>query len=106
MTSGDFHVEVQEGGAVVRASLEGKLDAATVPVFLDTVQPLVATARQVVLDCTRLEFCDSSGLRGIVVVRNELGGAGGVTLTGASDGLRQILEITGLTDLLAEVDQS
>jgi anti-anti-sigma factor len=99
-----FRVEVVRGGADVRARLEGSLDAATVPAFLDALEPLAAVARTVTLDCRSLDFCDSSGLRGFVIVHNTLGAPGSFRLDGASEALRQMLSITGLTGLLDDGD--
>lgn len=80
----------------------GVLDAATVETFLDALTPVLLDARQAIFDCSAVDFCDSSGLRGFLVVRNQLGGHGSVILLDPADGLRRILEITQLTDLLGE----
>ncbi|QYG94924.1 STAS domain-containing protein [Iamia sp. SCSIO 61187] len=102
MSTSSLHVVVHSRGSVVRARVAGKLDAATVRVFLDAIEPLAEGARQVVLDCEALEFCDSTGLRSFVVVRNRIGVPGALTLDRPSDELRRLLEITGLTGFLDE----
>ena len=86
----------------MRASVRGVLDGATVETFIDALAPLLVDATQAMIDCSALDFCDSSGLRGLVMIRNQLGGPGSVVLVDPADGLRQILEITQLTDLLGQ----
>jgi anti-anti-sigma factor len=80
----------------------GSLDGETVPDLLGTVEPLLGGAEGLVLDCGSLEFCDSSGLRGFVLLRNQLPVADSFRLADPSPGLRQILAITGLDALVGE----
>jgi anti-anti-sigma factor len=97
-----FHVEATEADRLVRARLHGHLDGATLDELLVAVQPLVEAADRVVLDCGDLQFCDSSGLRGFVLLHNALGDRGSLTIEEPSAQLRQILAITGLGALLPE----
>lgn len=97
-----FAVEVLSAGPDVRVRLVGALDAASLPTFQEVVDPLVVDATTVTLDCHDLAFCDSSGLRGFMGVRNALDRPDGLRLCGASQGLRRILAITGLEALLAD----
>ena len=97
-----FRVEVTSRGSCFRARLIGSLDAATVPMLLEAVEPPASVARSVTLDCDALDFCDSSGLRGLVMIRNTMDTPDSLTIERATDALRQILAITGLTSLLAD----
>jgi anti-anti-sigma factor len=97
----ELAIAVLETGTTVRVRVEGSLDASTVPAFVGAVEPLTEEARAVTIDCGALEFCDSSGLGGFVSMRNAVGSDGTFVLENPSPGLRQILRITGLTDLLA-----
>lgn len=93
-------VDVVSQGSRVRVRLEGYLDASTLPIFLDAVEPLAAVARDITLDCAGLRFCDSSGLRGMIVVRNIVGPDGRFAIAHPRDDLRKLLELTALTSLL------
>ena len=95
-----FHVEVTATGPVVRARLVGDLDGEGVTALLDALEPLVGGASGVVLDCGPLAFCDSSGLRGFVLLRNRLADPAAFRLEDPAPGLRQILAITGLDALV------
>ncbi|MFF3605748.1 STAS domain-containing protein [Streptomyces sp. NPDC002463] len=81
-------------GAVVLA-LDGELDH-------DTVEPLrnalaeSAGAVRVVVDCTGLQFCDSTGLNVLLRTRLRLLAQGGhLDLAGLRPPVRRIFEITG-----------
>ena len=97
-----FHVEVTASGPIVRARLVGSLDGETVPDLLGTVEPFLDAAEGLVLDCGSLAFCDSSGLRGFVLLRNRLAAPATFRLEDTSPGLRQILAITGLDALVGD----
>ncbi|WP_431895024.1 STAS domain-containing protein [Micromonospora haikouensis] len=83
-----------------RLRLAGELD-------YDTAPELVEAAARLRRDgCTELEIdlgaitlCDSSGLSALVVIHRN--GTGPIRLTGTSDQLQQLLDRTGLAEVLA-----
>ncbi|MEV4388090.1 STAS domain-containing protein [Micromonospora sp. NPDC049580] len=81
----------------VRLRLTGELD-------YDTAPELVAAAAElhgeqhVTIDLAGVGLCDSSGLSALLVVRR---GVGAIRLTEVSARLQQMLDRTGLTELLA-----
>jgi anti-sigma B factor antagonist len=92
-----LEVAVLATGAITLARLDGELDAATAPVLVERLEPAVrAGATSVVLDCGPLRFCDSSGLRALVILRRMLPEAGTLSLVRTSAMLRRILHVTGL----------
>lgn len=95
-------ITVLETGTTARVAVSGSLDASTVPALVAAVEPLTGEAEVMTIDCAGLAFCDSSGLGGLVSMRNALGPGASFTLENPPSGLRQILRITGLTDLVAD----
>jgi anti-anti-sigma factor len=92
-------LELTTDDALVVA-LEGDLDLQTAP---DLCARLTRhRGRKVVLDASRLHFCDSCGLRAIMCEARENAIIGGhlviVAPTGGS--ARRIFELTGLADVL------
>ncbi|MCX5064635.1 STAS domain-containing protein [Micromonospora lupini] len=81
----------------VRLRLTGELD-------YDTAPDLVAAAAElhgeqhVTIDLAGVGLCDSSGLSALLVVHRRVGA---IRLTGVSARLQQMLDRTGLTELLA-----
>lgn len=83
---------------IVAAS--GVLDSHTADQLAAKLDALGTTA-DATLELHEIEFIDSSGLRVIVAAHQDFEAAGhALTLAGASDSVRRLLEITGLQDHL------
>ncbi|MFI7576722.1 STAS domain-containing protein [Micromonospora sp. NPDC049497] len=92
------------GAGHARLRLTGDLDYDTAPELIDAVAELRRDGcHDLVIDLTGVGLCDSSGLSAFVVVHRA--GTGPVRLTGVSPQLQQLLDRTGLVELLA-VDPS
>jgi anti-sigma B factor antagonist len=80
--------------------LDGELDPHTAPLLKQEVDRLAeAGARQIVLDLSRLQFIDSSGLRVVISAHRDIAERGGeLTLRSPSETAQRLLEITGLVD--------
>ena len=91
------------GDAVV--SLDGELDLASAPDLTILAGELIrGGATNIIFDAEKLSFCDSSGLRSLVSIANELRPQGGrVAIVNAQPIVLRVLELTGLarTVLLA-----
>ncbi|HEX4818369.1 MAG TPA: STAS domain-containing protein [Nonomuraea sp.] len=93
----DVEVECGDSGALVR--LVGDLDKVTAPSLRGTLVKLFAEGRvEIVVDASRLEFCDSSGLWELVEHQRRVAAhAGSLRLVGVHGVLRRVLEVTRLT---------
>ena len=86
---------------IVTLALSGSLDTATAPLLYDALLPLFDDAEQVMLDFAELEYVSSAGLR--VLLQGEktaIAKGRQMTLTHVSDGIMEVLEMTGFTDIL------
>lgn len=84
-------------GAEGRLRLVGALDAVTADVLLDAGRTALAGgAHELRLDVSELRFCDSAGLRALVLLSREVDG--GLALEEPSDVLVRLLDVTGLTE--------
>ncbi|MEU7843779.1 STAS domain-containing protein [Micromonospora sp. NPDC049114] len=81
----------------VRLRLTGELDYDTAPELIAAAAELHGE-QHVTIDLAGVGLCDSSGLSALLMVHR---GAGAIRLTGVSARLQQLLDRTGLTDLLA-----
>lgn len=92
-----LQVDVLSADRVAFARVAGELDARTAPELITAIQPLIdAGARDVVLDCGSLAFCDSMGLRALVVICRALPDGGSCTLARPRPLLRRLVEVAGL----------
>ena len=86
--------------------LDGDLDLATAPQLAAVAMALVeAGAPDLIMDAGKLAFCDSSGLTVFVQIANRLTADGGrLAIAGPTPIVRQVLELSGLTESLMVVD--
>lgn len=92
-------IQEQDGNMV--AILEGSLDTAAAPETEKALRPLNdVEGKDIILDCTSLEYISSAGLRiflGILQNMEEKGGH--VYIKGISDDVRAIFTITGFSNI-------
>lgn len=94
-------INISDNGNVVTGIIEGRLDTAAAVQFAQDMEPLMQKAdKQIVLDCTALEYISSSGLRLLLSLRKATMAKGGsVTLKGVSASVKQVFTITGFNTL-------
>ena len=92
---------IQEQDGKMIAMLEGRLDTAASPETEKAMQPLFDCENQVIIiDCTKLEYLSSSGLRIFLsVLKNTKPRGCHVYISGLNDDLRQVFAMTGFTNL-------
>ena len=81
--------------------LIGRHDTAASSQFATDMQPLMDRAdKHILLDCTRLEFISSSGLRLFLTLRKAtIAAHGDVTITGMNNEVKQVFALTGFLSL-------
>jgi anti-sigma B factor antagonist len=84
---------------------EGRLDTAAAPQTERDVQPLNdCMGHDIILDCTKLEYISSSGLRiFLAILKNAKPKGSKVFIRGLNEDLRQVFAMTGFTNLFAFV---
>ena len=89
----------QDGNLV--AMLEGRLDTAAAPETEQAMKPLFdSEGKDIIIDCTDLEYISSSGLRIFLDVLQHAEEKGGhVYITGINDDVRSIFAITGFINI-------
>lgn len=94
-------LEISENNGAMLGVLVGRLDTAAAPQFARDMQPLMDNAdKHIVLDCSKLEFISSSGLRLFLSLRKQtIAQKGDVTITGVSPEVKQVFTITGFYSL-------
>jgi anti-sigma B factor antagonist len=100
--SGTFRVERsvadQSAGRVEVIELAGDLDMATIEAFEEALAEEPGEAGPLLLDLTRLEFMDSTGLRGMLQARE--GRDRIAVLISPESQVGRILEIAGVDEVL------
>jgi anti-sigma B factor antagonist len=76
--------------------LTGSLDSDSASALVADAERLVLRGhRHLILDCGAVTFCDSFGLRAMLVLRDRVRPDGSVTIGRPSDTLMRLLEISG-----------
>jgi anti-sigma B factor antagonist len=93
--------EILESGNQVIAKFIGRLDTAAAVQTAEDVKPLLeAEQKEIVLDCTELEYISSSGLRIFLSIRKEAATHGSkVIVRNINADIRQVFMMTGFVSL-------
>ncbi|GGQ24801.1 MULTISPECIES: STAS domain-containing protein [Streptomyces] len=104
--SGRLLVEVREEGPSAVVTPAGELDHHTADLLREPLEDCLARGfKRLVIDCSRLEFCDSTGLNVLLGARLKAeAGGGGVALVGMQPVVARVFEITGADAVFAVHD--
>jgi anti-sigma B factor antagonist len=82
-------------------TLEGEFDTAAAAEVEQTLQPLYTTnGKDVIIDCTKLEYIASSGLRILIsILKGSKAGGSKVVLKNLNDDIKDIFKLTGFINL-------
>jgi len=92
---------IVESGNQLIARFSGRLDTPAAVQTAEDVKPLLEAAdREIILDCTELEYISSSGLRIFLSIRKEAAAHGSrVIVRNINDDIRQVFMMTGFVSL-------
>jgi len=92
---------IQENGNQLIALFSGRLDTAAAIPTSEAVKPLLeAENKEIVLDCSELEYISSSGLRIFLSIRKEAASHGSkVIVKNINADIRQVFMMTGFISL-------
>jgi anti-sigma B factor antagonist len=103
-----FQAEIDElGDGVVALCVVGELDQATLPVLRRKLDPVVDDRHEALLiDLSRCDFIDSSGLAAFVAARERIAADGGrrFAVCCPDNQVRKLMELTGLDGALGLTD--
>lgn len=96
-----MNTEIKIEGNTVHASIAGRLDTINSAKSEKDFMPLKENAeKEIVLDCTGLEYISSSGLRLFLSLRKEIQAKGGsLVIEHINDDIRNVFTITGFSNL-------
>ncbi|MBO7458841.1 MAG: STAS domain-containing protein [Paludibacteraceae bacterium] len=92
---------IQENGKQLIAFFEGRLDTAAAIPTAEAVKPLMeAENKEIILDCSKLEYISSSGLRIFLSIRKDAATHGSKVLVRSINAdIRQVFVMTGFISL-------
>lgn len=92
---------IQASGNQIIAVFDGRLDTAAAIPAAEAVKPLQeAENKEIILDCTKLEYISSSGLRIFLSIRKDAATHGSkVIVRNINNDIRQVFMMTGFISL-------
>lgn len=93
-------IERTVNGTVVTLKIVGRLDTTTAPELESTIDGCVAGIKELVLDCSELEYVSSAGLRVILKAQKLMNAQGAMKLTNVNETIMEVFDITGFADIL------
>ena len=93
-------IERTVNGTVVTLKIVGRLDTTTAPVLEATVDGCKADVKELILDCSALEYVSSAGLRVILKAQKQMNVQGSMKLIGVNEAIMEVFDITGFADIL------
>lgn len=93
----DIQVNLKEEGPETVVELAGRLDTNTSPEFEKRIEPILkGDISKVKVDCTRLDYISSSGLRLLLMLhKNVKAKKGSLRLCGLNPTIREVFNVTG-----------
>ena len=87
-------------GTATTLKIIGRLDTTTAPELEATIDACAAGIKELVLDCTALEYVSSAGLRVILKAQKLMNEQGTMKLINVNETVLEVFDITGFADIL------
>ncbi|MCR4754585.1 MAG: STAS domain-containing protein [Lachnospiraceae bacterium] len=95
-----FNIEKKDEGKKLELMLSGRLDTTTAPQLEEVVNKGLSGKDTLVFNMQDLEYISSAGLRTLLAAQKIMNKQGTMTVTNASDGIKEIFSVTGFSDIL------
>ena len=93
-------IEKNITGTSAALKIIGRLDTTTAPALEATIDACAADIKELVLDCSGLEYVSSAGLRVILKAQKLMNEQGTMKLTHVNETVLEVFDITGFADIL------
>lgn len=93
-------IEKNVNGAALTMKIIGRLDTATAPELEAAIDRCIESVKELLLDCSALEYISSAGLRVILKAQKLMNTQGTMKLTGVNDTIMEVFDISGFADII------
>ena len=98
-----LNINVKSEGEKLTVKLEGRLDTTTSPELESVLGMNLDGIKELVFDFNGLEYLSSAGLRVLLNAQKTMNQQGEMKVTGVSDAVKEIFDVTGFSDILTVV---
>ena len=96
-----FAVETEFKDGTFFARIQGRMDTITAPELLKKFQETSGKADRIEVDVKKMSYVSSAGLRVLLIMYKSLQDKSRFKMTGVSESVREILEVTGFDQVFA-----
>lgn len=93
-------IEKNAGNNAMTVALEGRLDTTTAPQLEAELKGSLEGVTELTLNLEKLEYISSAGLRVLLSAQKSMRKQGEMKVTGVSETVMEIFEVTGFSDIL------
>jgi anti-anti-sigma factor len=95
-----MNTKIEELDGKYIATLEGEMDTAAAVEAEEVLKPLYTNGKDVIIDCTGLEYIASSGLRILLTILKGAKACGSkVVMRGVNDDIKNVFKLTGFISI-------
>lgn len=97
-----MNVTINQKGHAYEVVLEGRLDTTTAPKFQEDISPLMQVSKaEIIVDCAKLEYTSSQGLRLFLMLQKSvLKNGGSLVMKNMSAAVKEVFDITGFSNII------
>ena len=95
-----LNIDMNSEGEKLTVKLAGRLDTTTSPELESELGKSLDGIKELEFDFSDLEYLSSAGLRVLLNAQKTMNQQGEMKLTGVSDTIKEIFEVTGFSDIL------
>lgn len=93
-------INSKKDGKALTLALEGRLDTITSPELEEALKGALDGIETLTFDFSALDYISSAGLRVLLSAQKQMNKQGDMKVTGVSEVIMEIFEVTGFTDIL------
>ena len=90
----------KQNGSALEIALAGRLDTMTAPDLEAELKSWLDGVDSLTLDCEKLDYISSAGLRVLLTAHKTMSGKGGMRLIHINEVVQEVFEVTGFSDIL------
>ena len=95
-----MNIEKEQNNNTLLIRIEGRLDTNSAPDLEEVLLASIEGVEELIFDVTELDYISSAGLRVLLSAQKTMNKQGSMKVTGVSDTIMEIFEVTGFTDIL------
>ncbi|MBR3383278.1 MAG: STAS domain-containing protein [Clostridia bacterium] len=95
-----MNIEMIRNGRSAVITVDGRLDTMTSPEFEKYLNENIEGIDELTVDCEKLKYVSSAGLRVLLSAHKRMSAVGGMKLVNVSEIVNEVFEITRFSDIL------